>query len=677
MVEYAYDLNKKFMFKKIVSSAPFDPKIAYQVRFYANRLHQEESIRKLGAIFTALAVMLQMFVVFAPAEYTHATSPNNLIYGASNKKNVVDALKVGKDTYGRADVKEIFDYYGITLSDVESASTTMVKSREREYVTTGRGHSSGKDTAISIPGTSTTIYERSLNVWDIKNYENCYDAITGKATGSGILNGKTFWILLGNCGSSSGGCGNITFEVLPDKNPDPEIIKTAVGNGTFKPGDNVSYRINYRNKGEAALNDVVISDTLANEFEYVSYSSNKPLTFTRDGQKLTWRSSLLQPSKTWHEITLVLKTKSIKDIKAKVCNSANLTGQANQKEKITETTNEQPERCITLDNACPGTNLPIPNGDIRQCVITCSEGTKVTYDNPNNCPAPEAVCESLKLTEKPSWNKRTYEAKIVLTRGAALSNAQLVIDNKIVKDFGQVSKSETFKYTNEYSQKGSSSVKFVLIPKANTKVSSGPSCELTDTITAQNAIISLSKAVSNTTQKINDANGKTAKGGDELEYVLTVSNSGTANAENYVIDSDNLNDVLEYADLVTYNDAIYDKINQRLTWASTTIPSGASVTKKFTIRIKNPVPSTPPALSDRTSYDYKLRNVFGNEVVINLDKPITGATYQTINSLPNTGPGASLFISMLGLLFVGYFYFRSRLLAKEINIFKNEIIEVK
>lgn len=670
MVEYAYDLNKKFMFKKIVSSAPFDPKIAYQMRFYANRLHQEESIRKLGAIFTSLAVAFQLFVVFAPVEYTHATSPNNLIYGASSKKNVVDALKVGKDTYGRADVKEIFDYYGITLSDVESASTAIVKSRERSYVTTGRGHSSGLDTAIPIPGTPTTIYERSLNVWDIKNYENCYNAITGKASGSGLLNGKTFWILLGNCGSSTGGCGNITFETLP-KTPDPEIIKNAVGNGTFKPNENVSYRINYRNKGEAALKDILISDTLANEFEYVSYSSSNPLTFSREGQKLTWKASLLQPSKTWHEITLVIKTKTVKDIKAKVCNSAKLSS---SNAKLVETINEQSERCIIIDNACPGTNLPIPDGDIRQCVIICSDGTKVTYDNPNNCPAPEAICESLKLASRPSWNKRTYEAKIVLTRGAGLSNAQLAIDGKIVKDFGQVSKSETFTFTYEYPQKGTSSVKFVLVPKSNTKVSSGPSCELTDTIISQSAIISLSKSVSNSTRKINDANGKTAYGGDELEYVLTVSNNGTANAENYVIDSDNLNDVLEYADLVTYNDAIYDKINQRLTWASTTIPTNGSVVKKFTVRIKNPIPSTPPALSDKTSYDYKLRNVFGNEVIVNLNRPFTGATYQTVNSLPNTGPGTSLIMSMIGLLFVGYFYFRSKLLSKEINVVSNEIL---
>ena len=671
MVEYAYDLNKKFMFKKIVSTAPFNPKMAYQLRFYANRLHQEESLRKLGVIFTALAVVLQMFAVFVPAKSTRATSPNNLIYGASSKQTVLSALKSGRDTYGRADIREIFDYYGITTANVEASTATTVKSRERSYITTGRGHSSGLDTAVQIPGTSSTIYERSLNVWDVVNYENCYNAITGKASGLGLLNGKIFWILLGNCGTTNSGCGNITFETLP-KTPSPEIIKTAVGNGTFKPNENISYRINYRNKGQAAINNVSITDTLAEGFEYVSYSSNASLAFKRSGQQLTWTTPNLQPSQTWHEITLTLKTKPISTNKKKVCNNAELSGSNGVR---ASTANPDSERCITIDNACPGSNLPIPDGDVLKCVITCSDGTKVTYDNPNNCPAPEAVCESLKITGKPSWNKRTYEAKILLTRGASLTKAVIIIDNKEVKDFGQITKSGILTYTHEYQEPGNNIVRFTATPKSNTKINVGPSCEIEDSIVARNAIISLRKNVENLTQKIADSNNKTARGGDELEYVLSVSNNGTANAENYVIDSDNLNDVLEYADLTTYNDAIYDKINQRLTWAAVTVPANGSIVKKFTVKIKNPVPSTPPALSDRTSYDYKIRNVFGNEVAVNLDKPIAGATYQAVSYLPNTGPGSSFILSVLGLIVIGFFYARNRLLSKEIDIVKNELVE--
>jgi uncharacterized repeat protein (TIGR01451 family) len=623
----------------------------------------------MGFIFTALAIVVQMFAVFAPAKTTLATSQNNLIYGASNKQAVIEAVKTGRDGYGRTDIREIFDYYGITLADVEASATALVKSRERSYITTGRGHSSGVDTAVQIPGTPTTIYERSLNVWDIVNYENCYKSITGTARGNGILKGKKFWILLGNCGTTTGGCGNITFEPLP-KDPSPEIIKSVVGATTHKPGESFSYRINYRNKGQAALNNVIIKDSLASEFEYVSFTSNTPLTFTKNGQDLTWKSPVLQPAQTWQEIVLNLKTKSIADPRKQVCNTASMSG--SNSGQVT-TTNSSAERCITIDNLCPGTNLPIPNGDINKCYVICSDGSKVTYDNPNNCPKPIAICEILKISDKPSWDKRTYEIKVVLTRFAALTYGKLLIDDKEVKNFGELNKSSTLNYTYTYKNAGSYKVNFIAKAKDGTTYNSGPSCELIDTIVQPNAIISLQKKVKNITQKQEDANNKLARGGDELEYSLTVKNNGSIAAENYVIDSDNLNDVLEYADLTTYSEAIYDRINQRLTWASTTIPANGEVIKKFTIKIKSPVPSTPPALSDVTSYDYKIRNVFGNEVVVNINKPIAGSTYQSINTLPSTGPGISSLISALGLIVIGYFYARSRLLVKEIELIKQEV----
>lgn len=623
----------------------------------------------MGFIFTALAVVVQMLAVFAPAKTTLATSQNNLIYGASNKQSVIEALKTGRDGYGRTDIREIFDYYGITLADVESSTETKVLSRERSYITTGRGHSSGVDTAVQIPGTPTTIYERSLNVWDIANYENCYKSIAGTAKGDGVLKGKKFWILLGNCGTTTGGCGNITFEPLP-KEPSPEIIKTVVGTGTHKPGESFTYRINYRNKGQAALNNVTIKDSLANEFEYVSYTSNAPLTFTKKGQELTWTSSVLQPTQTWQEISLNLKTKSISDPRKQVCNTASMSG--SNSGQVT-TTNSSAERCILIDNLCPGTNLPIPDGDINKCYVICSDGSKVTYDNPNNCPKPIAICEILKITDKPSWNKRTYEVKLVLTRFASLNSGKLYIEDKEVKNFGDINKSSTFTHTHTYENAGDYKVDFRAKAEDGTTYNSGPSCEITDTIVRPNAIISLQKKVKNITQKQDDANNKTARGGDELEYILTVKNNGLIAAENYVIDSDNLNDVLEYADLTTYNEAVYDRINQRLTWAATTIPASSEIVKKFTVKVKSPVPSTPPALSDPTSYDYKIRNVFGNEVAVNISKPVEGSTYQAINTLPNTGPGTSALISALGIIFVGYFYARSRLLAKEIDLIKQEV----
>jgi uncharacterized repeat protein (TIGR01451 family) len=65
------------MFRKLVSSLPFSPALVGQLAFYARRLSKEQATRRLGLIFTALALVVQGFAVLSPPEPTYATSPTN------------------------------------------------------------------------------------------------------------------------------------------------------------------------------------------------------------------------------------------------------------------------------------------------------------------------------------------------------------------------------------------------------------------------------------------------------------------------------------------------------------------------------------------------------------------------------------------------------------------------
>lgn len=524
MVKYAYSYNKKKnMFRKIISNLPFNPGLLHQLSFYAKRLHQEEAVRRTGIIFTLLAIGVQSLAIISPAQVTLATGINDIVYGATSRQHIINALTSGSDTKGRNDIQQIYAYYGIRLADVQSAADTTVKSRERQYITSGRGDSPGVDTPIQIPGTGSTIYERSLNVWDINNYENSYPAITGTATGEGKLKGRQFWILLR-------GCGNITFQPIP-KNPKLEISKTRTGSENLKTGDEINYRIEFRNSGEAPADEVTITDVIPNNVSFVSQSSSIPASFVKSNNTLKWYFHTVQPSQNWQYISLKVKVLQVVNDNTQLCNTATITA------------------------------------------------TNVTPIEAKNC--------GVQITDK-------------------------------------------------YSR------------------------------------ITLHKKVSNLTQKIDDANNTVAKSGDTLEYTLTVTNTGNQNAKDYIVDSDSLSDVLEYADLVSYDGGSYDKINQRITWPTATIPASSSISKKFQVKIKSPIPTTPPSLSDPLSYDFKLRNVFGNEVVVSLDKPIISTTYQVTTSIPNTGPGSSILISLAAVVIVGYFYARSRLLAKEVDIIKAE-----
>jgi hypothetical protein len=65
------------MFRKLVSSLPFSPALVGQLGFYARRLSKEQATRRLGLIFTTLALLVQGFAVLGPPEPTYATSPTN------------------------------------------------------------------------------------------------------------------------------------------------------------------------------------------------------------------------------------------------------------------------------------------------------------------------------------------------------------------------------------------------------------------------------------------------------------------------------------------------------------------------------------------------------------------------------------------------------------------------
>ena len=180
-----------------------------------------------------------------------------------------------------------------------------------------------------------------------------------------------------------------------------------------------------------------------------------------------------------------------------------------------------------------------------------------------------------------------------------------------------------------------------------------------------------SKAASNTTKGISDANGSTAGGGDVIEYKLSVKNNGKRDVEDYVF-AENMNDVLDYADITDFHGGKIDNEGQ-VTWPAETIKAGATVTHQITVKIKNPIPQTPASKSDPNHFDLVMTNVFGNSIVINLPGSPTKTVEIVTGDLPNTGPGTTFAIVAAIVLLSGYFYQRSRLLSKESTIALKEM----
>lgn len=195
-------------------------------------------------------------------------------------------------------------------------------------------------------------------------------------------------------------------------------------------------------------------------------------------------------------------------------------------------------------------------------------------------------------------------------------------------------------------------------------------CEAAQTLEDLTACLEIHKNVRNITQNIANANGTTAKPGDTIEYALSVTNSSKVTVPKFVI-QENISDILDYADLTDPHGGKLDK-KGLITWPAQDITAKKIVNKLITVRIKSPLPTTPVSTSDPGHFDMMLTNVYGDTVTIKLPPPITKKTELITKTLPNTGPGASLIIGFSLMSIVGYFFARSRLMAKEIDIVRTD-----
>lgn len=180
------------------------------------------------------------------------------------------------------------------------------------------------------------------------------------------------------------------------------------------------------------------------------------------------------------------------------------------------------------------------------------------------------------------------------------------------------------------------------------------------------ACLGFNKKARNNTQNIADANGTTAKADDVIEYTLTTTNTSKVTIKDYVV-SDGFGDVLDYAEIVDLHGGTLGEYGL-VSWPKQTIKSGESIINKVTIKVKSVIPTTPASSSDPEHFNMVMTNVYGNAVEIKLPPSVTKTTEIVTTQLPNTGPGTSLIIGFTLTTFVAYFFARSRLLAKELDV---------
>jgi hypothetical protein len=189
----------------------------------------------------------------------------------------------------------------------------------------------------------------------------------------------------------------------------------------------------------------------------------------------------------------------------------------------------------------------------------------------------------------------------------------------------------------------------------------------------------LTKTVRNITQSLIDANNTTARPGDQLQYTLTVKNVGKDQGS-YTM-SDNVADVMEYADIVDLGDGSIvakDAQNSVLppvaTWpAFTAMKPGDVIQRTILVKVKNTIPAMATNQASPQSYDCKITNTFGDTINVGIECPPEKVTEQVITQLPHTGPKENVIFSALIVAVAVYFYARSRQTSKEIRLIRRDL----
>lgn len=641
------------MFNKLLRNLPFNPSLIDQVTFYSKRLSKEAGIRSAGFILIALTMALQVFATIKPAEASLACDPsrNDIIQcGFKTKQEAVS--KCNEDLQ---DFRKILLNRGISCEKLASAQEKTVNSRaySNKLISLGRKpFQKPGEYAEKFAGLNYSLYWRPLSSWG--NFES-------KMLVTSTNDGQMVMVMFE--------CGNLVtlndFKlVTPQPDSNLNIVKSNNPVGEVQPGSTIDYTLAFTNKGGNAA-FFSVNDVLPSQVSYVS-SSYGSWAFENKSPNLKWHNNTppfysfgnTDAFGTPGFITLKVKVNSDVPSGTTICNRAFLQDVVKGTNTVRNSSDTQV--CNTVQKICPEGQILNENG------ITCDEVT-----------APDAVCVSLTAfhtTSDKTNQEYTFRTVADTAGGATIQSYEYRFgDGKTETVASSELKSEiTHKYSRPDNYKAFVTVKSSVPDKPVL------TCQTVAPVNPpeQSPTISIKKKAANITQKQADANGQTAQAGDVIEYTLTSTNVSSVNANDYTLLTEDLSDILEYADLdmTSLQGGVLDSETKVLAWnTKVDIKAGQSIAKVFRVTVKNPIPSTPrpDTQSTRTSGDLVMHNWYGNTVDIKLPTTVVKITEQT-TTLTKTGPGESLLIGFITMTVVGYFFARSRLMVKELEIVKQE-----
>lgn len=673
------------MFRKLLSNLPFNPSLIHQLSFYTKRMKREASIRRLGAVFIVLAMFIQFAAVLSPAQPSVASSSNDVIPGGFTTRQ-----QATNWCTGNAEIRGIYARYGITCSAIASATTVTHNTYDygNQMYSLGR-LPYGKKGEHPVYANGKTYYARLVSSWGNYNFR----ALAVKTTSN-----KTFFVMYD--------CGNpISIGKLPPveqpKKPDVATTKT-VSNAAPLKGQSFTYTVTVRNNGPGEATGVGIRDEAPQGVDFLTVSgglgsphvSTKLLT---SGTKF----NLAAGQSTIYKLTARLTVDGPLRLDNTACALAS-NGDTNANNNCGTAT-------VLVRPVCPlpgKGNLPLGDPNCNTPGLKIEKTTsnhklkvgdtfvyrlKVTNNGDvdlSRVVVRDVAPAHLEFTESKEpgasdftnvANSTDYVSKqFSLAKGASIT---IELKARVVSGTKDPVSNEAcaLGYTSGGGVAGACDKEEVTIEacglpgKENLSPDSEECrpCADSQDQTDTSVCIELSKQASNETQNISDANDTTAHAGDTITYTLHAKNTGSVAVNTFSIE-ENIGDILDYADVTDTHGGTLDKATNIIKWPAGSIAGGATMEQKLTVKVKDPIPQTTRSSSNPGTYDLTMTNVYGNKVDIKLPGNVVKTTEQITTTLPNTGPGTSLLIGFVITSVIAYFFARSRLMATELVIAREE-----
>lgn len=625
------------MFRKLVSNLAFSPALVGQLGFYARRLKREETTRRLGLIFTALALVVQSLTVFTPPQSANASNASDFISGGVQSKADILAA-YDRSANGNGDFKQIMDYAGITRAELKNMTDESLNSKgkgtgENAWQTWGRSHvfSSAQGEVkhvVPLGGDRTsTVYSKPLWLYDSTSYTiangSTYDAFRGHSAKIG-----DFAIMKD--------CGNLITSKTPRPHPQGSFLAANCNiiRGLAFDGRNRDAKVKVflyfgGPPGRGDKSEGIMTNS-ENRFEY-----SVPLKYQK-ATKPTKVWGVMVPLAGWNESTVQF-----------------------------ENTAEIPGGCIKPEPgaACSTLTVSFISRTVRSLSATASvdNGAKITgYTFTVKDAQGKVVFEKLVPSTATTIKSGEFDLKL-----AGKYTSSVVVHTSI----GDKSGTQCAKPIEVATEKMCAINPQLPLNHPDCKPCPGnPELWIKDAECVAN--VTQSKTARNLTQNTPDATATTAQASDRIEYTIYVENIGLIPAD--VVLNEELADVLEYSTLQQNGGGSFDTTQKVLGWGTVTLKPGEKVTRAFVVQVASAIPATPQGTSEPSSYDCIMTNGFGNTVSIKVACEAPKVLEATVEQLPSTGPTENILFGGIVASVVTFFWARSRQINKEVRLIRKD-----